>query len=243
MAQRRQSIRDRWRQGPGTRVILVRHGQARLGSSDYDRLSPTGRLQAARVRKRLADVLAGEHILWSGTLNRHRQTSAVLAPGREPGESDALDEFPTFALIRAALEQAGRLGLKQPAAHELADPVNYFQNLLEWFPDILEAWQGERLVSEEIGRWSGFRERVLRPVAEWRRNLEAGRNVVVISSAGVISTLVAELTGSDLARQRRLAVTMYNASVSELWPVSGGWESGSVNCIEHLDQARLRTLA
>lgn len=243
MTQPRPSVRDGRRHGPGTRVILVRHGQARLGSSDYDRLSPTGQIQAARVGKRLADVLAEEPALWSGTHNRHRQTSAALAPDIEPGETDALDEFPTFALIRAALEQAARLGLKRPAADELADPVNHLQNLLEWFPDILEAWQDERLVSGEIGSWAGFRKRVLRPVAEWRRNVEAGRNVVVVSSAGVISTLVAELAGGDLARQRRLAVTMYNASVSELWPVSGGWESGPVNCIEHLDQAGLRTLA
>lgn len=59
----------------------------------------------------------------------------------------------------------------------------------------------------------------------------------------MISTLVADLAGGDLACQRRLGITMYNASISEPWPISGGWESGSVYRIEHLEQAGLRTLA
>ncbi|MFW5926607.1 MAG: histidine phosphatase family protein [Wenzhouxiangella sp.] len=229
--------------GAGARVILIRHGQASLGSTDYDRLSPVGQMQAVRLRRRLAAVFAGEHSLWSGTHHRHRQTSEALCPEAAVGRSDALDEFPTFALIRAALDQAGRLGIERPREQELAEPARYLESLLQWFPAVLEAWQADRLSTPETGSWPSFRDRVLAPVDRWRAQAEAGRNVVVISSAGVISTLVAELTGSGLGRQRRLAVTMYNASVTELWPVATGWETGPVNCIEHLDEAGLRTLA
>lgn len=227
------------------RLVLVRHGQASLGTDDYDRLSERGHRQASHLGRRLSDSIAKGARVWSGTLRRHRQTLAPLV-GTRSGEvlrTGDLDEFSTQGLVRAALEQSARLDLSVPPRHQLADPVTHLEALLSWFPSVMAAWQEDGLVDPETGSWTAFRERVLRPSDDWASALRSGRNVVVVSSAGVIATVVAALAGRDLAWQRDLAVSLYNASVTELTLAGEGWRIGACNCIRHLEGADLRTLA
>lgn len=225
------------------RLILVRHGQASLGTADYDRLSDLGQRQAGQVGRRLAWLLSGQAPLWSGTHRRHHQTVVSMAPDLQARAVPGLDEFSTFSLVRAAVIRAERLGLHRPDDAQLADPRTHLPRLLEWFPEVLDAWQEGHLAADDVDPWPAFRQRVLSPVAHWQEVIAAGQSVVVVSSAGVISTLVAELSGSGLEYQRRLAVAMYNASVSELYPDGDSWHPGVVNCIEHLEADSLVTLA
>lgn len=226
------------------RLFLVRHAQASLGSDDYDRLSGLGRAQAGKVAQRLEPVLHAGAQLWCGTLRRQRQTLEPLqGPDGRVQQTSDLDEFSTHGLVRAALRNADRLERPVPPTWQLADPVTHLDELLAWFPCVLAAWQADRLPDRQVGSWSDFRERVLRPGRSWAAALEQGRSVVVVSSAGVIATLVAELAGFDLPWQRSLAVKLYNASVSELRRVEGAWQLVTCNCVRHLDGDGLRTLA
>jgi broad specificity phosphatase PhoE len=227
------------------RLVLVRHGQASLGTDDYDRLSERGHRQAERIARRLSDSIASGALLWSGTLRRHRQTLAPLAGERceQVTRTRDLDEFSTRGLVRAALEQSARLNLPLPPRQQLADPVTHLDVLLAWFPRVMAAWQEEGLVDPETGTWSDFLERVMRPSDDWASTLRSGRSVVVVSSAGVIATVVAALAGRDLAWQRDLAVTLYNASVTELRLAGDSWQLGACNCTRHLEDESLRTRA
>lgn len=233
--------------GDQPRLILVRHGQASLGSDDYDRLSELGHRQAERVAQRLAGRFGVRPELWSGTLLRHRQTLAPLTGEEEDGDSvqrtEDLNEFSTYGLVRAALQQSVHSGMSVPPRYQLADPVAHLDVLLAWFPQVMAAWQGNGLIDSGIGSWSDFRERVLRPRSRWESSLHAGRSVIVVSSAGVIATLLAVLSGRDLAWLRELAVKLYNASVSELTLVEGAWRIETCNCTRHLESQGLRTLA
>ncbi|WP_376695308.1 histidine phosphatase family protein [Wenzhouxiangella sp. EGI_FJ10305] len=231
--------------GDPPRLILVRHGQASLGSEDYDRLSERGHRQAERVAERLSAALKERPSIWSGTLLRHRQTLAPLAPGEEETArlTEDLNEFSTYGLVRAAVQQAERLGLALPPRYQLLDPVAHLDVLLAWFPQVMAAWQDETLKDAEIGSWSAFRERVLRARGRWEACLRSGQSVIVVTSAGVISTIVAALGGCNLAWQRELAVSLYNASISELSLFEGAWRIDSCNCTRHLDADGLRTLA
>ncbi|RFF32415.1 histidine phosphatase family protein [Wenzhouxiangella sediminis] len=227
------------------RLVLVRHGQASLGTDDYDRLSEIGHQQAESLGRRLSHSVANGALLWSGTLRRHRQTLAPVAGERsaEVRRTRDLDEFSTQGLVRAALEHSARLNLPLPPRQHLADPVTHLDVLLAWFPRVMAAWQEEGLVDPETGTWADFRERVLRPSDDWASALCSGRSVVVVSSAGVIATVVAALACRDLAWQRDLAVTLYNASVTELRLAGDGWQVDACNCTRHLDDESLRTRA
>lgn len=225
------------------RLILVRHGQASLGSDDYDRLSERGHRQAERVAERLSDHLSNGPSLWSGTLLRHHQTLAPLRGEAQVMATEDLNEFSTYGLVRAAVRQAEALDLAVPPRHQLADPVTHLDVLLEWFPQVMAAWQDEALGDAEIGSWPAFRERVLKARSSWESVLQSGRSAIVVTSAGVIATLIAELTGRSLAWQRDLAVSLYNASISELTLGRETWRMVTCNCTLHLEADGLRTLA
>ena len=74
-------------------LLLVRHGQASLGTADYDQLSDLGRRQAQVTGARLAAAdLAVDRVV-SGALTRQRDTAqAVLAALGRPGSELQIDE-------------------------------------------------------------------------------------------------------------------------------------------------------
>ena len=106
-------------------LLLVRHGQASLGTADYDRLSDIGRRQAQVTGARLARTdLAVDRVV-SGGLTRQRDTAqAVLAalgwPASRLRIDERLDEYDhvgvmalhtsevTFATATAEGEAGGR---------------------------------------------------------------------------------------------------------------------------------------
>src|ERR1700746_3762202 len=59
-------------------LLLVRHGQASLGTADYDRLSDIGRRQAQVTGARLARTDLGIDRMVCGGLTRQRDTAQAL---------------------------------------------------------------------------------------------------------------------------------------------------------------------
>jgi len=225
-------------------LYLVRHGQGSLGTDDYDRLSSRGLSQSSLLGERLQIEVDRPFRTWSGSLRRHRQTLSGLGLNGEGQIEPALNEYTVDALIRSAVTQADSLGLRVPDARAFSEPVAYLAMFLEWFPEVLSVWQQGRLACIDNGSWSAFQSRVLSPVKQWQLQLAGGGSVVVVTSAGVISTIVADLLGENLAWQRELNVCLYNASVTRLsLSDTGQWLAGPINCIEHLDGRDLQTLA
>ncbi|MEE4331509.1 MAG: histidine phosphatase family protein [Wenzhouxiangella sp.] len=234
--------------GDRPRLRLIRHGQASLGSDDYDRLSELGWAQARQLGAHLAGEIAAEPsaapLVLSGSMRRHLETLESLAIEHESLVDRCLDEYGLRELIMSALAEADRLELPVPESRILSDPVTHLPALLEWFPSVLAVWQQGRLDCAYNGTWQSFRDRVVSPVADWRSALMAGREVVVVSSAGVISAIAAELLDRPPAWQRELNVTLYNGSLTELVPREDGkWRALRVNCVRHFEQPELHTLA
>lgn len=223
-------------------LILVRHGQASLGEADYDRLSPLGHWQSSLVAGRLgglgrAALVRGEHL-------RHRQTAAALAVDEDAVEVDpGLNEYSVKPLLLAAAAQAEQLGLRFPPPEAQADPRAFLDVFLAFFPSVLDAWQRERILCDQNGSWAAFSERVKDAGQRLIDRAERQEFVIAFTSAGVISTLTAALLGRDLGWQRRFNVALYNASVTELRYSGGRWHAFASNCVEHLPDPGLRSLA
>lgn len=134
---------DRLKRAPGPeapRVVLVRHAQASLGSSDYDRLSPMGHEQARMLARRLcrdypeSGLVRGEH-------RRHRETAAPLARALPEAAIDPdLNEYKVDALMRVAAARAEELSLEFPGPEAEADPRAFLGVFLRLFPEVLDAW-------------------------------------------------------------------------------------------------------
>jgi len=232
---------------PIRRLLLVRHAQGSLGTYDYDRLSKIGFRQAERVGRYL-EAEAEEATMVRGELKRHRQTAEYLGHLGACRTDADLNEYRVDHLLEAAFLRADELALEAPGPAALADPVTYLDTFLELFPRVLEAWQTERLDCSVNGCWSAFSQRVDAAGRRMALTLDETGTVVAVTSAGVISTLAASLLGQDLAWQRNLNVTLYNASITELLldgppGGSGRWSASRLNCVAHLPPGELHTLA
>ncbi|MDX1626434.1 MAG: histidine phosphatase family protein, partial [Wenzhouxiangellaceae bacterium] len=196
-------------------MLLVRHAQGSLGTADYDRLSDTGHRQAAILGDALRRGFPDAEVVRGG-LRRHRQTAERIDGGDIADVDPDLDEYRVDGLLAAALGDADRLGIRRPSEAALQDPVAYLDTFLELFPEVLSAWQAERLSCDVNGPWREFRRRVVEAGSRIERRLDTASTVVAVTSAGVISTLAAVLLDHGLDWQRRLNVALYNASVTEL---------------------------
>ena len=229
-------------------LLLIRHAQGSLGTDDYDRLSPTGLLQAEvlaeHLRHRQSGLFDDCHVL-RGDLRRHRQTAEAIADSASIEIDADLNEYRVDGLLAAAFAEADQLNIRPPTSAALADPRAYLDTFLALFPAVLAAWQERRLECMLNGQWQAFHARVQRASERLRARMDSSAApVIAVTSAGVISTLVADLLNHDLAWQRALNVALYNASITELALDEGGrWNPLRINCIAHLPQPDLQTLA
>jgi broad specificity phosphatase PhoE len=237
-------------------LLLVRHGQGSLGTSNYDELSELGHRQSRLVGARLAraDLRVGQ--AWCGALARQRDTArTVLAElGPPPGElrtDDRLDEYDHLGVLAAdraggplAADRAGDLQSADragdlPAASRAGDP---FASAVT--PESRLALQSA--LDEAIGRWiqggdgypephSAFTARVEAVIAELTA---LPGTTMAVTSAGVIAVACARFTGLPADRWPALARVVVNTSVTRLITGRTGTHLLTFNDHAHLEANR-----
>jgi broad specificity phosphatase PhoE len=228
-------------------LLLVRHGQGSLGTSNYDELSELGHRQSRLVGARLAraDLRVGQ--AWCGALARQRDTArTVLAElGPPPGDlrtDDRLDEYDHLGVLAADragdLQSADRAG-DLPAASRAGDP---FASAVT--PESRLALQSA--LDEAIGRWiqggdgypephSAFTARVEAVIAELTA---LPGTTMAVTSAGVIAVACARFTGLPADRWPALARVVVNTSVTRLITGRTGTHLLTFNDHAHLEANR-----
>ncbi len=232
---------------PVADLFLIRHGQARYGEADYDRLSERGATQA----RHLAPVLreAAPTRVFTGPLRRQVETYACARAAAaeagvalpEPEVLPELAEYPAFELI-AGLRP--RLGEVPELASLLSGEVP------------LDARARERAFEAMIFRWASgewnvpgvetaaeFAARVERGLLRVMAAGERGQRVAAATSAGPIAVAIGLTLGAGPERMIALSRVVQNASLSILRFKSGAPSFGATatstyrfNQIHHLPQ-------
>lgn len=143
-------------------IVLIRHAQASFEAADYDRLSPRGEVQAAKLGAWMAARGARPAAIVTGTLRRHAQTATLCAAAA--GCADAplrvlpgLDELDSDELIaRHRPELAAREALLAELARA-ADPRRAFQAL---FAGAVARWTSGAADADYALAWPAFRANV-----------------------------------------------------------------------------------
>jgi broad specificity phosphatase PhoE len=168
-------------------VILVRHGQASFGGSDYDVLSEAGVEQAAVLAEDLA--LRGTRIdrILSGTLGRQRGTAAPIAArfGHELAIDRRWDEYDSDDILEhhstTAVRQDRPAGSDAPEVSSREFQVLLERALLEW------------IAAADTGPcrepFTVFAERVARALKDLGASLRSGETALVCTSGGVLAAL------------------------------------------------------
>lgn len=212
---------------------LVRHGQARFASEDYDRLSELGQRQCHALGRWYAARGQRFGAVVTGTLTRHRQSLAALAEGfgdlPAATEFPALNEYDSEALLRAALAEP-TLAPREPLP-AATTPEGYRAHF--------------RLLRQALAAWTAGTLAVpgLPPHAAWRAGIAAALDhvrthcegdVLLVSSGGPIATATALVMGAPGEAWVELNLRLRNSALTEFSVSPKRHVLHSFNTLPHL---------
>lgn len=200
-------------------ITLVRHGQANSAADDeagYDRLSDLGHQQA----RWLGEWLRGQgevfDLVLSGNLRRHRETASGM--GWETPAIDArLNELDYFNLGKALQDAHGT---------PRASPENFVDHFIQ----VLHAWERAEIKGNET--FESFETRVSGVLTE---AAQPGRQVLCITSGGVIAMIMRHLLDLDLTRMAHVSLPILNTSIHRIHVRPVGTILAGYNAVPHLD--------
>lgn len=199
-------------------IILVRHGQANSAAKDeasYDQLSDLGHIQAQWLGDWLRlHEYRFDHVL-SGTLRRHRETVAGMEFAAE--EDARLNEIEYFTLADALRVHDGT---PHPAPDEFGDHL----------PKVMIAWAEARIEGSET--YARFEARVAEMLAEAAM---PGRNILCVTSGGVIGMFLRHLLKLDIERMSAVMLPIFNTSLHRIRVLPTRTILAGYNATPHLD--------
>ena len=169
-------------------VLLVRHGQASFGATDYDVLSETGVAQSERLGAWLAEARVEPTALLHGAMRRQRDTAIAMVDGAgwsldlEP--DDGWNEFDHLGVVARGVDAAA--GARRAASTTESDRRT-FQRAFE---EAAARWCGGEFDHEYDESWPTFVRRV---AAALERACTRDGVTVVVSSGGPIALACASL--------------------------------------------------
>ena len=222
-----------------TRVLLVRHGQASAGASDYDNLSELGRAQSRQLGAWLAEraLKRAEHVpthVFIGPRKRHLQTWQELETGyrtRNPEVAfpevtllEDLDEHHGLQFLTLAMSELVKRDdtIGETARRVLAsEGTDTRRAYIELILHALPAWGRGDLDHPEVESWSAFMARAARIEPRFRALTEAAgtpskAHAWAISSGGLISAVAANALGANSDTTFEMMWSMRNTALTEL---------------------------
>ena len=209
-------------------LYLVRHGQASFGADDYDQLSAQGQRQSVRLGEYFAERGIRFDGLIAGTLRRHKQTlEGILEGMQHAGEHlawEGLNEYDSEALIATVHPEK----LQKPTSPEM------YRHHFRLLRDGLAQWMAGVVTPAGMPSYNDFVAGVAGALDHVRAN-HYGKNVLVVTSGGPISTAVGYVLGASADATIDLNLRIRNSSVTEFAFTPKRHMLVCYNAIPHLD--------
>lgn len=215
-------------------IYLLRHAQAPAeayggpggAAVAEEGLSALGREQARRAGAALAARTDGFEFVISGDLARQRQTLSIAMESFVAGFGPRLDARWNEYDIDAVLGGGGRaVTTTGRALQTMLDTA-----LVRWIA-------ADSTVRQPLETYVEYQKRCSQALECVRQLAAPGTAALVVSSAGTIAQVVAQLWGLDNQNWIRMARTMLNASITKLIVGRAGVSVVSVNEHAHLETA------
>ena len=224
-------------------LYLVRHGQASFGTDNYDQLSGVGRQQVELLGKFFAE--SGEKIdrVYSGSLQRQRETAEILTTALGIGEpiviDEAFNEYDSDVILRRFAASLTPEELQDAGWPALKSDRRRFQFFLE---RAAKAWVEARIEAEDMLPWHGFHGRIKQGLENIMRTEGRSKTLILSTSGGVIGTTVAHVLGLSNHMGVELNWAVHNASITRLIYNADKVTLSMFNALPHLEREGRRQL-
>jgi broad specificity phosphatase PhoE len=231
-------------------IYFVRHGQASFGDRENDRLSQIGERQSRILGHHFSRVAPRIDLMCSGGMSRHDRTAELtrdaMGDKAPPMRTDtAFAEYDHVALFRAYLPEF--LEQTEEGGTTLEDILADHRLLERALRHVLAAWMENRPhEGPPVQGWSQFCDQVAAGMENLLAGLKPRSRLMVFTSGGVITAALRAALGLSHLRTLGLALSIYNASVTQLYYRGSGKFSDALllgyNNITHLEMTGDREL-
>lgn len=208
-------------------MLLVRHGQARLFTDDYDRLSDLGVSQSRALAEFWLERGIRPDSVYCGTLLRQRQTADAVGkvfrragaewPNRQ--ERTGLNEYPAkeiteslLPVLRKTDSSFGRLAADLDSSRTYDDKYRHLHRLLE---AVIARWVSDDYGDADVPlSWQAFSKGVRATLRDVMSNAGSGKTVAVFTSGGPVAISVQTALQAPDIKAADLNWRVHNCSVT-----------------------------
>ncbi|TFW09296.1 histidine phosphatase family protein [Oxalobacteraceae bacterium OM1] len=221
-------------------ILLVRHGQASFGSSNYDRLSDLGLEQSRLLGEWFANTGQQVNRVVTGSLKRHRQTAdacMAMLPKANLAETDwetdaGFDEYNHHDVL---VKHHPPFEDPEEVKRFLASSPNARYAFQEIFAASMARWMSGQHDAEYVESWPVFRERCTGALKRLLERADKSQSVLVFTSGGTIATLCQQVLGISDAQVAKLNWSLVNCAVTKLLYRPGHVTLSYLNNYAHLE--------
>lgn len=234
-------------------LYLVRHGQARFLTDDYDRLSDLGRAQSRLVGQWFAREGVAVDRVWTGTLQRQRDTASLAREAaQEAGAAwpaaevaAGLDEYPAEDIQKTIAPQ---LAARDPEFSRLLDNLHRATEDRERYrwahlvlESVMDAWVHGEYDAPDLLTWSKFSGGVRAALQTAMSSAPKSSTVVAVTSGGPIGVAVQSVLQAPQIQAAKLNWRVYNASLTRFTFSGARVSFDQFNAMAHLADPKVRT--
>lgn len=206
---------------------VVRHGQARLFTDDYDRLSDLGVSQAEALGRHWLEKGIRPDAVWCGSLQRQRHTAQAV--GRvfaenghdwpDPQELSGFNEYPAEEIMERLLpvlrERREDIAAMAAALESAADHTDRYRAVHQLLEAVIAAWvRGEYEEGLLSVSWPTFSAGVREAFQQAIRKSPSGSTVAVFTSGGPIGISMQTVMDAPDIKAAELHWRVNNCSVT-----------------------------
>jgi len=220
-------------------IYLIRHGQASLGATNYDVLSPLGIQQSHLCGEFYQQQGLKFDRCYAGEMQRQIDTGRhALAAMQQPDTTISIDAaFNEYHSDQVVATYLPKVVERFPEAEfYIKNAGQYRKEFQRVFSSAITLWINDESGSTDCPPWSGFVEQVregLRRVMA--ANTESGQNVAIFTSGGTITAALQIITKMPATSAFELNWQIVNTSVSRLQYRKDQLSLAAFNSQAHLD--------
>ena len=196
------------------RLYLIRHAQASFGMENYDQLSKLGYKQSAYIPKHFEGSVHNKiDAFYRGDMLRHQQTAEHSFANDNFAIIPGLNEFNHESVLQVHRPEIADKEKAMALIMGQSDPKKFME---DEFDMAMNKWMDEEGKSAYAESFKHFKERSLASLNQiiTTSRKEKHKDVIAITSGGVISLLVAHILDLPQSKYTGLNTIIANTSVT-----------------------------
>lgn len=235
-------------------LLLVRHGQARFLSEDYDRLSDLGETQAKALGEFWLQRKVRPDFVYSGSLLRQQRTAEVIgevfaASGAHWPSLQvipALDEYPADDIVARLgpllAKDDANIAELITAADQASDTRSRYRNIHRMLETLIGRWVHgayDQSAVPGLMTWQAFSEGVRTALASMMSAAGSGSTVAVFTSGGPVGVSLQSILEAPEIKAAETNWRVHNCSVSRFTFSGARVSLDCFNDVAHLQPEHL----